>query len=49
MLLSGERSEIFSNMVCIRGERSRYFNIRGEKSVIHVSFKKGECHLLFVV
>jgi len=38
--------EIFSNMFCIRGEGSVYFNIRGEESVIQTSFKGEECNLL---
>jgi hypothetical protein len=33
-LLSREGRVIFSDIFCIRGERSVYFNIRGEGSVI---------------
>jgi hypothetical protein len=46
-LLSGERSVIFSNKFCIRGEGTIYFDIRAEGDVIKASFRGGECNLHF--
>ena len=46
MLLLGEESEKISNMFWIRGERSVYFNIRGEGSVIQASLRGRKCNLL---
>jgi len=45
LALSGVRNETFSNMFCIRGEGSAYFNIRGKGNVIQASFKGEECNL----
>ena len=48
MFLLGEGIEKFSNMFWIRGERSVYFNIREEGSVIQASLRGGECNLLYI-
>jgi len=40
---------MFSNIFCEkRGFKCIYYNIRGDKSVIHASFKKGDSNLLLL-